>query len=84
MPSEPIDVQDVADVVSVVEQVLALGGGGEEPVQQQEQLVEGESGSAHDHESHFSWNHAYMWPAYAAVTVALIGAGVKVWLAKRK
>jgi hypothetical protein len=83
MPSEPIDLQDVSDAVSVVEQVLALGGGGEEPAQMTEQTVEGAEGHI-DHDSHFSWVHGFMFPVYGMVAVALIGAGVKLWLGRRK
>ena len=64
--------------------VLSLGGGGgREPVQQEQHTVEPEEVHI-DHDSHFSWLHGFMFPVYGMVAVALIGAGVKVWLAKRK
>lgn len=60
---------------------MLVGGGGGEPVQQMEQMVE----DGHvDHDSHFSWTHGYMFVPYSAVAVALIGAGVKVYLARRR
>jgi len=37
-----------------------------------------------DHDSHFSWTHAYMFPVYGAILIALIGAAVKLYLGRRK
>ena len=32
-----------------------------------------------DHSSHFYWGHAYMWPVYGMVVVALIAGAVKIY-----
>ena len=37
-----------------------------------------------DHDSHFSWTHAYMFIPYSMIAVALIAGAVKIYCNKRK
>ena len=37
-----------------------------------------------DHDSHFSWTHAYMFPVYGMVLVGLIAGAVKIYIARSK
>ena len=58
-----------------------MTGGAPEP---QQHTLEPAAPVHIDHDSHFSWTHAYMFPVYGMVAVALIAGAVKLYLNRGK